>query len=377
MDTRNKPPEFADQDSETDGIQNETATRKVQENTEALADDDAADDATDANTDDNVGNPLTATDPDPNMDVGLLIYTLSAADAGSFRVRNNGQIEVAAGTKLDLRDQAKNVYMVTLTAEDSFGASASIMVTITVTDMDEDPEITLGGLAITGTTSVSYAEDRRDAVATYSATGPESANAMWSLEGDDAGALRASAVVAILTFKSAPDYEMPMDMSGDNMYMVTVMADDGTYMDAHDVTVMVTDVDEMETVTLSAMRPQVGTAITAELIDDGDEISGAVTWQWASSNAREGTYTDIEDDATSASYTPVDGDENMYLRATAMYADAHGSDKSASERSASTVGGGLAISGPDQRGATPRTARTPWQRTWPPGRMSSNGYLVA
>ena len=39
VDTRNKPPAFADQDSETDGTQNETATRKVQENTEALADD--------------------------------------------------------------------------------------------------------------------------------------------------------------------------------------------------------------------------------------------------------------------------------------------------------------------------------------------------
>ena len=54
--------------TETDGTQNETATRKVQENTKALAADDAAD-ATDAD-DDNVGNALTATDPDPNMDRG-------------------------------------------------------------------------------------------------------------------------------------------------------------------------------------------------------------------------------------------------------------------------------------------------------------------
>ena len=41
VDTRNKPPAFADQDTETKVIENETATRKVQENTEALADDDA------------------------------------------------------------------------------------------------------------------------------------------------------------------------------------------------------------------------------------------------------------------------------------------------------------------------------------------------
>ena len=77
VDTRNKPPAF-----EGPGQPRLTAHRtkrppgRWQENTEALADD-ADDDA------DNVGNPLTATDPDPNMDVGLLIYTLSGADAGS------------------------------------------------------------------------------------------------------------------------------------------------------------------------------------------------------------------------------------------------------------------------------------------------------
>ena len=47
--------------------------------------------------------------------------------------------------------------------------------------------------------------------------------------GDDAGQF--SITNGMLMFKTAPDYEMPMDMGGDNMYMVTVMADDGTYMD--------------------------------------------------------------------------------------------------------------------------------------------------
>ena len=91
-------------------------------------------------------------------------------------MRDNGQIEVGAGTKLDY--ETKQTYMVTVTAEDSFGGTASIMVTIMVTDLDEAPKISVGGLAITGMISVEYAEDRRDAVGTYSATGPESANAI-------------------------------------------------------------------------------------------------------------------------------------------------------------------------------------------------------
>ena len=125
-----------------------------------------------------MGSVVTAEDPDPNED--RLIYTLSGDDAASFRVRDNGQIEVGAGTKLDY--ETKQTYMVTLTAEDSFGDSASIMVTITVTDLDEAPKISVGGLAITGMISVEYAENETGMVAMYSATGPESANAMWSLE---------------------------------------------------------------------------------------------------------------------------------------------------------------------------------------------------
>ena len=48
VDTRNLPPMFVDQDTETDGVQNTMATREVEENTKALAgtgntgDDDAA-----------------------------------------------------------------------------------------------------------------------------------------------------------------------------------------------------------------------------------------------------------------------------------------------------------------------------------------------
>ena len=228
-DTRNRAPVFGDQDSDTPGTQNQTAMREVAENTKA-----------------NVGNAVIAEDPDPNADP--LVYALSGADAALFTVTDadlvddkGGQIEVKSGTKLDY--ETRTSYMVTLTATDSFGESASIDVTIMVTDVDEEPKISVGGLAITGMISVDYAEDRRDAVGTYSATGPESTNAMWSLEGDDAGDFEISSS-GELTFVSAPDYENAADADMNNEYMVTVMADDGTYMATRDVTVTVTDVEE-------------------------------------------------------------------------------------------------------------------------------------
>ena len=41
VDTRNKAPEFVDQDDDTDGVQNESTMRKVDENTKAMAADDS------------------------------------------------------------------------------------------------------------------------------------------------------------------------------------------------------------------------------------------------------------------------------------------------------------------------------------------------
>ena len=122
-DTRNKAPAFAaDQDPDTEGDQAE-AKRTVAEDAAAAA---------------SVGGGvITATDPNAN---DLVSYTLGGPDASSFDIGlTSGQITVGAGTKLDY--EKKTSHMVTVIATDSFGATASIDVTITVTDVNEGPEI--------------------------------------------------------------------------------------------------------------------------------------------------------------------------------------------------------------------------------------------
>ena len=133
-------------------------------------------------------------------------------------------------------------------------------------------------------------------------------------------------------------------------YTVDVTATDSSgASETITVTVTVTNVDEDGTVTLSAMQPVVGTELSATLDDpDGPagaaipltstEITGA-TWQWASSDAMDGTFTNISG-ATSDSYTPETGDENMYLRAMASYTDGEGSDKSEDAVTANAVTAG-------------------------------------
>ena len=258
VDTRNKAPAFADEDTETDGVQNDVATRKVDENTKAVAADDALADGSD-DVADNVGAVVMATDPDPNAETPT--YTLGGADAAKFRVRANGQIEVGAETELDY--ETKITYMVTLTAEDSFGSSSSIDVTIMVNPIDEAPEIMLGGLAISGRSAVNYPENGTDAVATYTAAGPDAASATWSLSGPDAGDFDISSA-GELTFKTAPNYGAPADADMDNVYMVTVEADDATYNATRDVIVTVTDVEELGT----------GTVVEQYDADKNGEIDG-------------------------------------------------------------------------------------------------------
>ena len=186
----------------------------------------------------NVGAVVRATDADGDR----LTYSLTGTDAGSFTINSGtGQIMVGAGTTLDYETKAR--YMVTVTATDPAGDSDSIAVTVMVTNVDE-----IGTLS--GEASVSYVENDEDAVATYTASGAMADDAMWTVMGDDEAHFTITG--GMLKFRSAPDYEMPRGMAmsdtNTNTYMVTVKAEAGGEMAMMEVTVMVTNVDELEMV---------------------------------------------------------------------------------------------------------------------------------
>ena len=82
----------------------------------------------------NIGDPVAATDPDGG---DTLTYTLgSTADDGHFAVDSKtGQLQTSGA--LDYESQSS--YLVTVTASDSGGLTASIAVTITVDDVADTP----------------------------------------------------------------------------------------------------------------------------------------------------------------------------------------------------------------------------------------------
>ena len=227
-DTRNRAPEFADQDEDTDGTQNTEAERTIAENADA---------GTALN-----GGEVAATDPNEG---DQLTYTLGGPDASSFDIGSaddtEGQITVGTGTELDY--ETKQTYMVTVIATDSFGESATIDVTITVTDENEGP-------AITGAAEAEYAENGEGRVAVFTAVDPEDMGAVvWSLAtGGDIEDFEIDKSSGELSFKESPNYEGATGggASGtSSTYSVTVVATDADRVASEkEVTVEVTNVDE-------------------------------------------------------------------------------------------------------------------------------------
>ena len=322
-DTRNRAPEFDDQDIDTEGTQNSEAEREIAENSMADA---------------QVGGPVTATDPNAAEVNDVVSYRLGGADASSFRIGlSDGQITVASGTKLDY--ETKDTYMVTVIATDSFGASSSIPVTITVTGENEGPEIS-------GDNSIEYPEGEMRSVATFTATDPEDAGDIaWTLTGEDESDFEISDS-GVLTFAESPNYEMSTgggETGTSAIYAVTVVATDADNIATeHMVQVEVTNEEEAGTVTLDKVAPYPGILLTASL-SDPDENERAHEWQWSKSSSQSGRYTDIEG-AEAATYLPTSSDVNYYLRVTVNYNDAQDDGKEAMATSAHRV---QSINSPD------------------------------
>ena len=300
---------------------------------------------------------------DPDGDGPLV--AAQTRDKDFFKLEGTGQervLKFKAAPNFEMpRGQAvsatnTNVYMVTLQVRHDDEDIAFRPVTITVTDVDE-----LGMLS--GDDSFSYAEGGTDAVGTYTLTAiGDGPTVTWSLDGTDKSdfMLEGTGMSRMLKFSSAPDYENPMGGADDdsNTYMVTVKASAGGEMEMLEVTVEVTNVDEMGTLVLSSTTPSVDAELTATLTDLDGMVS-VETWMWYKSmdmTFMDGTETVIAN-ATSMSYTPVADDAGYYLKVTVTYTDGEGSGKMKEEMTAAAVTAGdplLAEYDPDGDGMIER-----------------------
>ncbi len=182
---------------------------------------------------------VVASDIDPNPAVSYSI--IGGADSAKFSINSStGVLTFVAPPNFELPTDVggNNVYDVTVQASDgTLTDTQAIAVTVTNTGI---PVITTNGAGAAAAVNV---VEGTTAVTTVSATDtdPNPALVYSIIGGADAAKFSINASTGVLTFSAAPDFELPGDVGGNNVYDVTVQAFDGTLADTQTIAVTVTD----------------------------------------------------------------------------------------------------------------------------------------
>ena len=202
-----------------------------------------------------LSGPRSPRHPENGTDVGTytvsgvggdtVSWMLEGADASQFRLDGTGMsrmLKFRRAPDYESPTGGTNTYMVTVKVS-AGGEMEMREVTVEVTNVDE-----LGTLS--GPRSPRHLENGTD-VGTYTVSGVGGGTVSWMLEGADASQFRldSTGMSRMLKFRSAPDYESPTGGANDdsNTYMVTVKVSAGGEMEMREVTITVTNVDELGT----------------------------------------------------------------------------------------------------------------------------------
>ena len=176
---------------------------------------------------------------------GPITWSGTGTDASAFALSDSGALSFVSPPDFESPSDSdrQNDYELKVVATDEDGHSDSLAFTITVTDVNEGPEITRVG---SGPGSVAENYVQTQVLGTYTATDPEDTGAqitLWSTSGMDGGDFVMNEQ-GELRFRHVPDYEGPADSNRDNVYEVTVRASDGRVYGDFNETITVNDVNE-------------------------------------------------------------------------------------------------------------------------------------
>ncbi len=195
-------------------------------------------------------------------------WSLDGTEARFFEISDAGELTF----KEPPDHEARATYALTIRASD--GVLADMLdVTVTVSDVDEPPEITPAD-------DIVVDENHDGTLATFRARDPEGGATSWlALEGGDAGQFELSDA-GLLRFTAVPDFESPTDGGRNNEYSVRLRASDGTKTGTLDLTVSVADVNEPPVIsgeaTVAFAELRTGTVARYSASDPEDR---SVTWR--------------------------------------------------------------------------------------------------
>ena len=276
----------------------------------------------------------TVTATDANLG-SVLTYALSAvvaannADAALFTIDpNTGALTFVGAPNFEVLGDAgaNGVYNVVVQVSDGISIDTQA-IAITVTNVNETPTITSNG----GADLATSINENSTVVTTVTATDPDAGAVLtYSVVGGaDAAKFVINQTTGVLSFVTAPDFEIPSDVGGDNIYDVIVQASDaGGLTDTQAIAVTVNDVVELVNIaptgalnisSYTRNATSTNASITAtNTLNDANGMTGFVPFQWQQLIA--GVWTDI----AGANAATLANRSNATVRVTSSYSDTFG-----------------------------------------------------
>lgn len=243
----------------------------------------------------------------------------SGTDSSFFSIASNGDLTITARDFESPADSGtNNTYEVVVTATDAMGNAKNQTVTITITNVNEAPSITVNG---SGATHAITQAENSASVVTYTATDVDAgASLSFSISGTDAADFAINSSSGALTFAASPDFEAPADIDVNNTYVVIVTVSDGSLTDTQTLTVTITNVNENSNIGAPTVSGTISKGITTTITVTSD-VAGKVRFfvggkRITNCLARSTTGSSPSFSATCSWKPPVTGRQSLTARIT-------------------------------------------------------------
>lgn len=211
-----------------------------------------------------------------------------------------------------------NTYVVTITATDGASNATTQTLTVTITNINEAPTISIAASA--NTHAITQAENI-SSVVTYAATDVDAgASLSFSISGTDAADFSINSTSGVLTFAVSPDFEAPADGDTNNTYVVVITVSDGSLSDTQELTVTITNVNENSNIGAPTVSGTINKGISITITVTSD-VAGKVRFFVGGKRitkclARSTTGSYPSFSATCSWKPPVTGRHNLTARIT-------------------------------------------------------------
>ncbi|CAM1359296.1 Ig-like domain-containing protein [Tenacibaculum xiamenense] len=244
---------------------------------------------------------LNVSGGNPNMS-NLYVNSWSHSDQGvvneGARISGSNSVQIW-GTQGPSRINGGMEFNVRINASGTFtfsagGRSASIYVSPTGSCGNTTP-------SFTSASSVTVEENHTGTVLDVNASDPNPGSGLnyQIVGGVDSGDFNINRSTGVLTFVNSPDYEMPSDSDGNNVYNVTVrVCDSYGACRNQNITVTVTDVIEVDCFNAPSENDADGDGIhdVCDLDDDNDGILDTIELKCTESSSANCTFIDTDGD---------------------------------------------------------------------------------